>query len=70
MMDFQLNTYESSGSFPELTISTRVIFPKIAGLANINVDAVKNAIIENLYYQSVTLNGDHFFKEGASVESK
>lgn len=70
MMDFQLNTYESAGSFPELTITTRVIFPKIAGLANVNVDAIKNAIIENLYYQSVTLNKDHFFNEGESVESK
>lgn len=70
MMEFQLNTYESSGSFPELTINTRVIFPKIVGLANINVDSVKKAIIENLHSQSVTLNQDHFFKEGASVESK
>ena len=55
MMDFRLDTYESTGSFPEVTINARVIIPALSGISSVDTATLKSAILSAVY-ETTTLS--------------
>lgn len=55
MMDFRLDTYESTGSFPEVSINARVVIPALSGISSVDTATLKSAILSAVY-QTTTLS--------------
>ena len=49
MMDFRLDTYESTGSFPEVSINARVVIPALSGISSVDTATLKSAILSAVY---------------------
>lgn len=54
MTKFEVHTYENLASAAELEIKANVVFTNMKELSNINVDCIKQALIQNLALQSVS----------------
>lgn len=53
MMNFNANTYESLGSFPELAIDTKIVFPSFKSIKHIDYHKLKRKLLEAVW-ESVT----------------
>ena len=55
--DFSVTTYESAGSFGKIRIDAEIMFTDYKQIANIDLASLKDAIVQNLSLQSITLEG-------------
>ena len=54
MMAFNTNTYENLGSFPELAIDAKILFPQLKSVYSIDYEKLKRKLLEAVF-ESVTL---------------
>lgn len=54
MKNFELQTYESQGNFPEIEVHASFIFPTWGKqITHIDTEVLKQKLTETLYYQAV-----------------
>ena len=54
MMTFNVNIYENLGSFPELSIDAKILFPQFKSVYSIDYEKMKQKLLEAVW-ESATL---------------